>query len=93
MLQIIHDLLASSDSKLSVKDITSWFVDRYGDEYDRRITPKWMGHILRVRLNLKTHKSHGVFVIPIEERPKLTWLFEKYGIVEGGTSSSILSED
>ena len=84
VLQVIHDLLASPGSRLSVKEITSWFIDRYGDDYDRRITAKWMGHIIRARLSLKTHKSHGVFVIPIEERPKLTWLFEKYGVIEVG---------
>ncbi len=63
----------------------SWFVDRYGEEYDRMVTPKWIGGVIRGRLNLKTHKSHGVFVIPTEERPKLTWLFEKYGIAERKT--------
>ena len=84
VLEVIHDLLGSEDGRLSVKEITSWFVDRYGDEYDRRITAKWIGSVIRGRLNLKTHKSHGVFVISTEEHPKLTWLFEKYGIIENG---------
>ena len=85
MLEIIRDLVGLEDSRLSVKEITSWFVDRFGDEYDRKVTPKWIGSVIRSRLHLRTHKSHGVFVIPMEERPKLAWLFEKYGIAEDET--------
>ena len=82
LLEVIRDLAELQNSRLSVREITSWFLDRYGDEYDRKITPKWIGSVIRSRLHLKTRKSHGVFVIPIEERPKLVWLFEKYGLTE-----------
>jgi len=80
ILEIIKDLIASGDSRLSVKDITNWFVDRHGEDYERKITSKWVGHVIRRKLALKTQKSHGVFVIPPEEVPKLTQLYEKYGI-------------
>ena len=82
VLEVIRDLAELEESRLSVREITSWFMDRYGDEYDRRVTPKWIGSVIRSRLHLKTRKSHGVFVIPIEERPKLKWLFEKYGLTD-----------
>jgi hypothetical protein len=81
ILEIIRDLLASSyASRPSVKEITSWFVDRHGEEYDRKVTAKWIGGIIRKKLQLKTQKSHGVFVIPVSEKPKLERLYEKYGI-------------
>ncbi len=81
VLQIIHDMLAAPlTPTLTVKEITSWFVDRYGEEYERKITAKWIGSIIRKRLQLRTQKSHGVFVIPLTEEPKLARLFEKYGI-------------
>jgi len=49
-------------------------------DYERKVTSKWIGNIIRKRLNLKTQKSHGVYVIPVSERPKLERLYEKYGI-------------
>src|SRR5205085_12501949 len=80
VLEIIKDLLDSGDSKLSIKDITNWFVDRHGEEYERKITAKWIGNIIRRKLALKTQKSHGVFVIAPWEVSKLPRLYEKYGI-------------
>ena len=35
---------------------------------------------MRRKLNLLTQKSHGVFVVPVSERPKLEVLFERYGV-------------
>lgn len=80
VLEVIRDILASSDPQLSMKAITSWFADRHGDDYERKITPKWIGNVIRKRLNLKTHKSHGVFVILDSEKQKIERLYEKYGI-------------
>jgi cytochrome c-type biogenesis protein CcmH/NrfF len=80
VLEIIRDLLDSGDSKLSVKDITNWFVDRHGEEYERKITAKWIGNVIRRKLALKTQKSHGAFVIAPWEVPKLPRLYEKYGV-------------
>ena len=42
VLEVIRDLLAAGTG-LGVKEITSWFVDRYGEEYDRKVTTKWIG--------------------------------------------------
>lgn len=82
ILEIIRDMLSSpyGEQRLSLKDITSWFVDRHGMDYERKVTSKWIGTIIRKRLNLKTQKSHGVYVIPLSERPKLDRLYEKFGI-------------
>lgn len=80
VLEVIRDLGASGEAKLSMKEITTWFADRHQDEYERKITPKWIGTIVRKKLNLRTQKSDGVFVIPPEEQPKLAHLYEKYGI-------------
>ena len=54
--------------------------DRHGLDYERKVTSKWIGTIVRKRLNLKTQKSHGVYVIPPSEQPKFERLYEKYGI-------------
>ncbi len=87
VLEVIRDLAASSENPtLSIKDITSWFTDRYGTDYDRKITTKWVGYIIRKKLNLKTQKSHGVFVIPLSELPKLDRLYERYGVSPYGAA-------
>ena len=80
VLEIIRDSIARETTPLSVKGITEWFIDRHSEEYERKITSKWIGNIIRRKLALKTQKSHGVFVIPPEEVPKLPRLYEKYGI-------------
>ena len=81
VLEVIKDMAASSiGERLSVKDITNWFTDRYGEEYERRITSKYIGSLIRRRLRLKTQKSHGVYVIPPSELPRLETLCERYGI-------------
>ncbi len=81
ILEVIRDLLAAStNGHVSIKDITSWFIDRHSEEYDRKLTAKWIGSIVRRKLQVKTQKSHGVFVIPPSETTKLPRLYEKYGI-------------
>ena len=80
VLEIIRDMIDAGEARLSVKDITSWFTDRHGADYERKITTKWVGYIVRRKLALKTQKSHGVFVIPPSEEIKLKWLYEKYGV-------------
>src|SRR5205085_2590288 len=56
VLEIIKDLLASGDSRLSVKDITNWFVDRHGEEYERKMTANWIGELIRRKLALQAQK-------------------------------------
>jgi hypothetical protein len=86
VLQVIRDLREAGEP-LALKGITSWFADRHGEEYDRKITPKWIGYIIRKRLHLKTHKSNGAFVIEADQKSLIERLFRKYGI-EGEEESS-----
>jgi hypothetical protein len=79
ILEIIREMLAQG-SPLAVKDIADWFADRHGDEYERKVTAKWIGWIIRKRLRLGTQKRHGVFVIADEGIPKIKRLFERYGV-------------
>jgi hypothetical protein len=88
ILEIIRDLLASdAEATLAVKQITSQFVERHDADYDRKITTKWIGGLIRRRLQLRTQKSHGVFVIPASEKLKLARLYERYGVDPEGAST------
>jgi hypothetical protein len=91
ILAVIRILFADPDKRqISIKDITDLLQKRYGGEYDRNITSKWVGGIVRRRLQIRTHKSNGVYVIPVAQRPRLGRLFEKYGLTdrEAGTSDA-----
>ncbi len=92
-LDVIRELLAaSSRPSVSIKEVTDRFTHRHGRDYER-ITPKWIGTIIRKRLHLRTHKSsHGVFVISPEELKKLPVLYEKYGVMPVDAEGSILPE-
>jgi hypothetical protein len=80
LLEVIRDAAASTPGHLSVKDIAAWFADRFGEDYEKKVTPKWIGAAIRKKLNLKPQKSNGVFILPPSEFPKLTRLYEKYGV-------------
>ncbi len=86
-IQAILQMLFGAPEKrtISMKDIAIELQKRYGGEYDRNITSKWVGGIVRRRLQIRTQKSNGVYIIPITQRPKLERLFEKYGL-QGGSA-------
>jgi hypothetical protein len=81
MLEIIQELRQDPFSPdLAIKEIAGRFIARHGDDFERKITPHWVGHIIRRKLGLKTEKRHGNYMIAAAEAPKLTRLFEKYGL-------------
>lgn len=83
ILAVIQRLFADPDKRqISIKDIATELQKRYGGEYDRNITAKWVGGIVRRRLQIRTHKSNGVYIIPVAQRPRLERLFEKYGLTD-----------
>ncbi len=72
-------LEAAPDLKLSVSETTERFVARFGADYSRPITDRWIGSLIRSKLNLKAYKSHGAFVV-VPDEDRLRDLFDKYGI-------------
>jgi len=44
------------------------------------MTNRWIGSVLRKRLNLRTYKSHGVYVVPLGERSKVLQLCTRFGV-------------
>ena len=76
-----------SKGQVSVKDISELFMRAYAADYERPITNRWLGYVIRRKLNLVTHKSHGNFIIPATEQPKLKTLFERYGVTAEDTQS------
>lgn len=81
VLEVLAERMGVSDlSVIPIQDITAGMIERYGDEYDRPITNRWVGGILRKRLNIRTYKSHGVYVVPMTERSAIDQLCARYGV-------------
>jgi hypothetical protein len=80
VLEIISELaIAPEVAQVSVKEVTEQFIHRHGEDYERKITPKWIGTMIRRRLGLKPQKRDGVFILPVPELAKLDGLRERYG--------------
>jgi hypothetical protein len=65
VLQIIRDLQAESFEPgpgISIKQITTCFAEQHGEDYERKITPHWIGHIVQRKLGLKTERREGGYV-------------------------------
>ncbi|MBV8543914.1 MAG: hypothetical protein JO093_13620 [Acidobacteria bacterium] len=81
LLAVVRDLVARGpEQSLTVKEITTEFLARHGDEYERRATPRWIGSILRRRLGLRPSRNTGTFSLSPEEIAKLQALYARYGI-------------
>jgi hypothetical protein len=81
VLEILLGLLAdAARGTVSVAEIAAEFRKRHGEDYDKPITNRQIGGILRRKLRLTTWKSHGVYVVPATEKPKVVELAARYGI-------------
>ena len=67
---------------ISIAAITAEFNRKYQAELGHFATNKMVGFLVRRRLQLKTQKSHGVFVIPLSEISKFPALCERYGLAD-----------
>jgi len=81
ILAVIRDLVAEGPgTRLTIQNITREFLARYGAEYERRVTPRWIGSLVRRRLGLKPSRSTGVFTLGPEDVVRLSGLYARYGI-------------
>jgi hypothetical protein len=83
VLAVIRDLVARGpEVRLAMRDIAEEFALRHAKEYERRVTPRWIGSIVRRRLGLKPNRTTGIFALGPEEVAKLAGLYARYGIAE-----------
>lgn len=81
VLTVIRDLVARGPAeRLAIQDIATEFTNRFGAAYEKRITARWIGSIVRRRLGLKPSRSTGVFVLGPEDVARLGTLYKRYGV-------------
>lgn len=87
LLAVIRDLVARGpDTRLAMQDITREFNVRHGDEYERRVTPRWIGSLVRRRLGLKPSRTTGWFTLGPEDVARLASLYKRYGVEPAGNT-------
>lgn len=67
-----------------MNEITDRPITRRSEHFDWKVTPHWIGNVIRKELGLKTYRRGAVYYIAKSEREKLERLFERYGLREGG---------
>ncbi len=81
VLEVLAELLAcETGPSVRLADITSTFVLRYGKDYERPISNRYIGEILRSRLHIFSYKKRGVYVVPVGEKEKVEMLAKRYGV-------------
>jgi hypothetical protein len=87
VLEVIHDLAVSENGgdSISIRIITRRMVERYASEFERPISHRYIGSLVRTRLHLPTYKQNGVYVVPLTElvREQIGELCTRFGIGEG----------
>jgi hypothetical protein len=81
LLDVIMSL-SHGDKGIPVSEITREFANRHGADYERPITNRYIGSLLRQRLRFRTYKTGGVYVLPMKDEEKLRSLRKKYGVGE-----------
>jgi hypothetical protein len=81
LLEIIRELIREvHKTVVPILTIADRFSARHGAAYERPITPRWIGTLLRQRLHLMPYRSHGRYVLPVTDT--LTALYERYGLAD-----------
>lgn len=78
VVEVLSEMASINPEKISIKELTKECIKKFADDYERKITPKWIGSIVRRKLGIKTYKSGGLFFIPQGEILKLNVITEKY---------------
>ncbi len=84
LLEVIQEMSGEVHKQaIPIIEIAQRFASRYAAEYERAVTPRWIGGVLRNRLHLSTYKSNGRFVLPVTDGERLASLYERYGLTDG----------
>ena len=72
--------LIDSQKDLSIKHITEQFSLMFSEQCDKKITPKWIGWIVRKKLNLRTHRTKSGYLVAENQKEKIRQFIQRYGL-------------
>lgn len=89
LLSVIAPALTDEErATLPLQEIVTTFVERFGGEYERPVTNRFLGGVLRNRLGLPLYKTNGVIAVSLKDRARLATLCAHYGIGESEWKNS-----
>ncbi len=81
VLTVLMELMQlKPDEAFPLKAITELMQEKFAAEYDRPLTVRYVAHVLRKRLHLKTYKTMGNPCVPTSEAGRVLLLAERYGL-------------
>ncbi len=85
--QVLATIASQPADRLAVSTIAASFAAAHSTEYERPITNRWVGSVLR-RLGLSLYKSDGVYVLAPGQRKRIDALCARYGIAVESTGKT-----
>ncbi len=79
LLSVIKTICMEEAQAIQLARLTEDFGKLVGEEYERPVTPRYIGSLLRNRLHLMPYKTGGIFVLPKGEVQKALVLAERMG--------------
>ncbi len=80
LLSIIQSAGKEGMQSIPLATLTEQFGWHVGADYERPVTPRYIGSLLRSRLHLIPYKTGGVFVLPKGEIQKALVLADNLGL-------------
>ncbi len=69
-----------TQTDLTISSITNVFISKYSRFYDQKITPKWIGSVIRRKLRLSTRKKNGTYILSENQKDILERLYVRYDV-------------
>ena len=92
LLAVISGMMAGGELPVTIANITAAFQTAHGRDYERPVTARWIGSMLR-RLGVVFYKSNGAVVMGDWQDERLAMLCKRYGIEHRKTSVAALAGD
>jgi hypothetical protein len=87
VLSILDRIVHEREGNTSLAEIAVAFSTEFGGEYERPITNRWIGSVLR-RLGVVLYKSNGVVVLLPGQEERIAALCIRYGIASDAGASN-----
>lgn len=83
LIETLCELFDADDEQetVSVGEIASVLRQKVAGEFERPVTNRYVGQMLRRDLSLYTYKKHGTYVLPKSESIKIKQIAKRYGLV------------
>jgi hypothetical protein len=80
LMQLLADMLQTDDRQtIALSDLAERFIERFGSDFDRPITNRYIGSLLRRVLDIHPYKSHGTYQVPLD-RERIALRAPLYGV-------------